>query len=98
MTQTFQIIPVIVTQVDIEEGRPENSYHCPVAKALTRALQLGSGKYPQIEVASGSFKIRPWEHTPSNSIHYPLPNDIFHWIRMFDKGFEVWPISFEVYI
>jgi hypothetical protein len=74
-----------VTVEDIEEGKREDCNNCPVARAISRTLNRPSREIAVdgvfIEVAGDSF------HTPFLVIDF---------IRAFDDGEPVYPISFTL--
>jgi hypothetical protein len=79
-----------VTQKDIDEGQQMSCRYCPVAKALDRFY-----KNPNyVVVESTRFTVQSTHSIEEYS--YPLPVHVTTWIHMFDSGYHVKPIEFEV--
>lgn len=76
---------VEVTLEDIRLGQKQNCQHCPVARALWRAMPI-EGKF--IFVGVWNVQLRDKE--------YPLPEVVSRFIRDFDSGKNVEPFSFEL--
>lgn len=75
---------ITVTQEDIDDGCPCDSSLCPVALAMRRRLKDNYIFVDKmvVEIGSGNF--------------YALPEKVKCFIRDFDQGLPVEPISFRV--
>jgi hypothetical protein len=75
-----------VTQDDIDQGRPGNSYECPIARAISR--ETGE----ETEVGGGYFQLHSWKQ------YKTLPDHAVAFIETFDtKGPEhVQPITLDL--
>jgi hypothetical protein len=77
-----------VTAQDIEEGEPWNSWRCPIALAAARGRGLERG---DAFVTTKEIAIR----RPGGWDYYALPDTARAFIRAFDLGESVDPITFE---
>lgn len=75
-----------VTQYDIDNGQPWSGRGCPIALAVKRVL-------------SSAYCVG------LDGVHYhgavygkpiPLPRNVINWMNAFDKGFSVFPFSFNL--
>jgi hypothetical protein len=78
---------ITVTIEDIEAGRRYDPVRCPVARALRRS---GMAYFTVMESA---VRLRDEEHYGGLLV---LPGTVQDWIRGFDRGEPVEPISFEL--
>lgn len=75
-----------VTKDDIENGIRHNSYCCPIALAVCRALNVPSeSEYVDVQFDEMFIKFYDVE----------VPN-LDHWITSFDEEELVFPFSFEM--
>lgn len=77
-------VRVIVTQEDIDLGKPYDSWHCPIARALWRAI----GR--KCAVGTDDFRL------PGTCGPVPLPNSAHEFINRFDDHEHVEPFEFEI--
>lgn len=76
-------VTIEVKNVDIFNGTPDAAFTCPVAIAATRAL----GK--EVGLAASTMLV--------GGRHYiTVPPEVTDWIRAFDVGRPVKPITFTV--
>lgn len=78
---------ITVTLEDIEAGRRYDPVRCPVARALRRT---GMAYFTVMESA---VRLRDEEHYGGLLV---LPGPVQDWIRGFDRGEPVDPMSFEL--
>src|SRR5208337_1065748 len=78
---------ITVTIEDIEAGRRYDPVRCPVARALRRT---GMAYFTVMESA---VRLRDEEHYGGLLV---LPGAVQDWIRGFDRGEPVEPISFDL--
>ena len=80
------MVTITVTNKDIREGRPMNAGACPIARAAQR-------EFPDCQVLVGGYinVVRKGLHT-----NYELPPEASSFVRLFDAGMPVKPITFEV--
>ena len=82
----YKTIQVNITQTDIDNGIPCNSFACPVRRAIARHVKDPIGCTVQLlDFYIGAIGM---------SDSFRLPQRIIHWIRMYDKGRKVEPTSF----
>jgi hypothetical protein len=73
-----------VTAEDIAAGEPRHSCHCPVARAISRAMGAAWEAYGD---EAGACDTDDW---------IDLPAEAERWIAAFDAGRPVEPFAFEV--
>lgn len=73
-----------VTQEDIERGKRNSCFQCPLVYAISRALDCG------VHVHRNCFFVR------DELDDYSLPQSAIDFIAAFDAGEKVEPFSFEV--
>lgn len=77
-------IKIEVTHADIQNGKPQNCYDCPIALAVKRALP---GREIEVHTA----------HISIDDGHASLPKEAMDWIENYDKpDGSVMPFSFEI--
>jgi hypothetical protein len=76
---------VTVTQEDIEQGCRGDVGHCPVARAIARALDRS-------DILVWGARVNLF-YAPSS---FYLPGHVTQWIVRFDHGEPVSPFSFEM--
>lgn len=82
------MIKISVIQDDIDKGVRSSVIYCPVARAASRILNL------TCKVGRLQIYMRP--RTRKLPSEYWLPSEIQEWIKKFDLGEKVEPISFEI--
>ena len=86
---------VKVTQSDIDNGNPMNSFACPIALAITRELQdesHGDSRWGYAEVEPTFVWI------DSQTKEGPLPESVQTFISLFDDGYQnLKPFEFNIY-
>lgn len=87
----MQKIKIQVTDADIRLGKP-GPKSCPIALALNRAI-FGT-KIGPIEVEQGFLSLKGNSKLTMQSVN--LPDVAATFIRDFDRGLEVKPITFSV--
>ena len=84
MSESERNMLIKVTRKDIEGGKPDDCYSCPVARALKRHLKTN-----HIEVGGC------WGWAVGKS-YFNLPKTAVAFIKKFDAGMEVKPFSFNL--
>ena len=87
-------IRIQVTENDIDSGAQDSPTDCPIARALRRACPNSQFVYVGDDFAS--LNRIPCEL--SNCKQIDLPEVAREFVRQFDKGGDVEPISFEMQI
>ena len=88
------MLVVVVTQEDIDKGRRNSPYTCPVARAC--------GNVPEqrkiIAMVSNRSVILGWPQkiapVLSSSVAYKMPENMRDWIRRYDESEKVEPMIF----
>lgn len=83
-------LTISVRQSDIERGRKGDCHHCPIARALARALPP-TIKPIKIQVGVGFLHFETSEHKRYSA---PTPEQARNFIHDFDKEIEVKKIRF----
>ncbi len=86
-------VKVEVTQQDIENGVPGHPWHCPIARALSRALGDCGLVFEYAGV--GYDRVRILRRGASDLVG-PLPIFMQAWIRDWDVEQRGTPIKFEI--
>ena len=88
-----ELFKFTVTREDIEDGKRNNCYECPVALGGRRALAdlAGAGRFEQFKVHSDGIYARL---SGQDIVEYALSRRLKEWIRMFDDQDDgVFPIK-----
>ena len=76
---------IFVTALDIRRGKKQSSSHCPVARAIHRAM-------------GNKLAVVNYENVLIKNVEYPMPPTCRFFISDFDGGAKVVPISFTLRI